>query len=410
MIYIRYLKMRFVTRYLKSCLPGRLATVEASGRVHFCCETTLIEKNLFLLLTYANCGKNFKNVLLKVCTAIKVSLFTHNPTKTWFLSLFKCLRKNGCSAADACASLVEEKINLNLNKNFIRGISLQTLEVFSQKNPYVLEPVIVFVTKKYPTVETLDSLHLEGLQVLTQHLSKTIFLEAAIERGNATLYLLKTQHQTKVSTKNQLPGATEPHIEPRRECEHLSTKAKTFPEALEPVIELIARTFCNNAASELGLPCKEPPVVDNSVKPLSIMLLANHGGTSSDKSFKYNDHHLNLVVFFITFFSTQNNTQKLAEVARRLLLRCGDVAENPGPPLQKAPLRTISYNVRGLGDERKLRHLLNFMHQQKGSKNSDFIACLQETYIEKPNKIPYIWRGNFHLTPGNGHSCGMGPT
>ena len=46
------------------------------------------------------------------------------------------------------------------------------------------------------------------------------------------------------------------------------------------------------------------------------------------------------------------------------------------------------------------------MHRKQGGKNSDFVACLQETYIATQGKIPYIWRGNFHLTPGNGHSCG----
>ena len=34
------------------------------------------------------------------------------------------------------------------------------------------------------------------------------------------------------------------------------------------------------------------------------------------------------------------------------------------------------------------------------------VVCLQETYIEVPGKIPYLWRGNFHLTAGNGNSCG----
>ena len=65
---------------------------------------------------------------------------------------------------------------------------------------------------------------------------------------------------------------------------------------------------------------------------------------------------------------------------------------------------TLTYNVQGLGDERKLRHLLHFMQGKKGGKNLDFIACLQETYIEKSGKIPFIWRGNYFLTPGNGHS------
>lgn len=74
---------------------------------------------------------------------------------------------------------------------------------------------------------------------------------------------------------------------------------------------------------------------------------------------------------------------------------------NPGPINRGCkPLVTVTYNVRGLGDERKLRHLLNYMQQRKGGKTSDFIS-----YIEKDGKIPFIWRGNYFLTPGNGHSC-----
>ena len=30
----------------------------------------------------------------------------------------------------------------------------------------------------------------------------------------------------------------------------------------------------------------------------------------------------------------------------------------------------------------------------------------QETYIPQPGLIPYLWRGNYHLTPGEGNSCG----
>ena len=92
-----------------------------------------------------------------------------------------------------------------------------------------------------------------------------------------------------------------------------------------------------------------------------------------------------------------------------------DVEENPGPVInhtpgsqlsQRGPVVAVTYNVRGLGEERKLRHLLNFLQQRKMGKNLDFISCLQETYIESAGKIPYIWRGNYFLTPGNGHSCG----
>ena len=108
-------------------------------------------------------------------------------------------------------------------------------------------------------------------------------------------------------------------------------------------------------------------------------------------------------------------------LTRLLLLRCYDVERNPGmePTNGEArsasrtrndrstpSLRVTSYNVRGLSDEKKLRHLINSFYAKRLSKEVDFIACLQETYIKTEGKIPYLWRGNYHLTPGGGHSCG----
>ena len=110
---------------------------------------------------------------------------------------------------------------------------------------------------------------------------------------------------------------------------------------------------------------------------------------------------------------------------RYRLLRSSDVHLNPGPDrndggdlggnhLQRAGGTTAAlastlvttYNVRGLKDENKLRHLLNHFNRKIGNKNMDTIVCLQETYLELPGKIPYLWRGNFHLTPGVGNSGG----
>ena len=105
------------------------------------------------------------------------------------------------------------------------------------------------------------------------------------------------------------------------------------------------------------------------------------------------------------------------------LVRAGNVETNPGPridvrpaPLgqlgpQQAhqpglPLMLTTYNVRGLNDENKLRHLLSYFHSKDRGKSMDTVICLQETYIDTPGKIPYIWRGNFFLTPGRGNSCG----
>ena len=103
-----------------------------------------------------------------------------------------------------------------------------------------------------------------------------------------------------------------------------------------------------------------------------------------------------------------------ANIRRSLLVSTGTIEKNPGPAPRARNERTsgstimvTSYNVRGLGDELKLRHLVNSCYKKvANSTDRDFIFCFQETYIGSPNKIPYLWRGNFHLTGGNGHSCG----
>ena len=136
--------------------------------------------------------------------------------------------------------------------------------------------------------------------------------------------------------------------------------------------------------------------------------LCNHPETKSYYSTKLNPNSK----FFLeprTSFSyspSYRDLEHTAAVLCKRLMESGNVEENPGPRQGSGSIQTTTYNVRGLSDEKKLRHLLNIMHQRQGGKNLDFIACFQETYIEKSGKIPYIWRGNFVLTPGNGHSCG----
>ena len=86
------------------------------------------------------------------------------------------------------------------------------------------------------------------------------------------------------------------------------------------------------------------------------------------------------------------------------LARSGNVEKNPGP--DDISLRVMTYNVRGLNDERKLRHLVNKIYKEDKGKSCDSIVCLQETYVMNVGKLPYLWRGNLHLTPGTGSSCG----
>ena len=107
------------------------------------------------------------------------------------------------------------------------------------------------------------------------------------------------------------------------------------------------------------------------------------------------------------------------------LLCSADVESNPGPQpvwprpvgddagsdsgsarLETSTVLVTTYNVRGLKDEKKLRHLINHFNKSVVNKNRDVIVCLQETYLETPGKLPYLWRGNFNLTPGIGHSGG----
>ena len=75
-----------------------------------------------------------------------------------------------------------------------------------------------------------------------------------------------------------------------------------------------------------------------------------------------------------------------------------------GPKKLPAAMVVTSFNVRGLNDEPKLRHLINSLYKVCGGKNTDSVACLQETSIEKEGKIPYLWRGNYYQTPGAGNS------
>ena len=105
-----------------------------------------------------------------------------------------------------------------------------------------------------------------------------------------------------------------------------------------------------------------------------------------------------------------------------VIVRSGDVELHPGPDYsfnddisgsnesgtssRVTGTRVTSYNVRGLGDEKKLRHLINHCYQNLGGTNRDDIFCFQESFIENPGKVPFLWRGNFHLTPGLGNSLG----
>ena len=93
----------------------------------------------------------------------------------------------------------------------------------------------------------------------------------------------------------------------------------------------------------------------------------------------------------------------MTALIRKLLRESGNVEENPGPlqPQQRqqgdnvtADLVVMSYNVRGLNDDAKLRHLTNFLYKLQPVKNKDLIVGIQESYVNNEGKLPYLWRGN----------------
>ena len=72
---------------------------------------------------------------------------------------------------------------------------------------------------------------------------------------------------------------------------------------------------------------------------------------------------------------------------------------------QKNDLQVMSYNIRGLSDSKKVRHIVNSCYKlSKASMNSFFM--FQETFVMRLDILNYLWRGEYHLTPGLGNSQG----
>ena len=135
-------------------------------------------------------------------------------------------------------------------------------------------------------------------------------------------------------------------------------------------------------------------------KAIKLLLLKNHGTVGIEVLAK-------LYLQWLISHIFRLRSRHLIVTISMKLLQSGTVERNPGPSRSReSSVAVTTYNVRGLKDEGKLRHLLNYCHQGANSTELDCIHFFQETYIEKPGKIPYIWRGNFFLTAGEGQSGG----
>ena len=58
----------------------------------------------------------------------------------------------------------------------------------------------------------------------------------------------------------------------------------------------------------------------------------------------------------------------------------------------------MSLNLRGLGDKKKLRHLINYCYK-KSNEAIDSVYLLQETHSSNLGLIKYIWRGDLKGVP-----------
>ena len=78
-------------------------------------------------------------------------------------------------------------------------------------------------------------------------------------------------------------------------------------------------------------------------------------------------------------------------IVRAVQMMSGNIETNPGPTtsqLTNSDVSVTSYNIRGLKDEGKMRHLLNYCHSGATSTKEDSFYMFQETYLDKPGKIP----------------------
>ena len=197
------------------------------------------------------------------------------------------------------------------------------------------------------------------------------------------------------------------------------------------LIDDIKKAFCPNGANQSSNV--------TSIKAVRVVNVINLARicASVRKKMKPNPHPIE----FLTLRSPNQQSlelwyeENIADINNILLIISGNVEKNPGPSTQTddgpeqqtatdeearyargagqqrasvkpTQVKAVTYNVRGLNDQNKVRHLINYFNKAYCSKDFDSVIALQETNIVKEGIIPYIWRGNYVLTPGTGNSKG----
>jgi len=81
--------------------------------------------------------------------------------------------------------------------------------------------------------------------------------------------------------------------------------------------------------------------------------------------------------------------EQILSIMILLLLLCQGVESNPGPP---GSLEILTYNCNGLGDQKKLKRLLNKLDKRV---NRGAIILLQETHIVNTSNLTSIWKHKY---------------
>ena len=336
-----------------------MATLEARGRVHFAARTTLLKKiHLNGKVTEIDETKEEKGSL-KSFSVSWVSFLPHFR----FVNLLKSTFKKFLGGASAAIS---ENVN-NSNKTSARKEpepisrpkkvrkrkSNPTRTFFSSVSIFPIIPILPSPSLSLsPSSTHLQHFRLKNHQLLC-YTRKNSGNEPLVKELKSLSYLKRKEPNLGKNSNNN-------SVTNQAGCRLWSTSMK----------ELIRKLLSLN---------RRQPVARANLNHLT------------NKTFRSRDH---------------------LEMVNRLRILCSNNVEpNPGPPRQQPTptakngnIEVMSMNVRGLNDPAKLRHLLNRCYVKGLCKYKDSVFCFQETFIEEPGLIPFLWRGNFFLTPGRGYS------
>ena len=295
-------------------------------------------------------------------------------------------------AADVCATLLRKNVN---NKKFLCRL-IVSLQFKTDKAPTTPKAHKTHKAKAKACIEALDKT-LKTLKISRTHDKKNPKVPSKAIKTPKTLFT----HAYKVikCPTAVTSGVYEPSkARKSRKSHKLQKLQKALSKDDKPQTPQVSYVYQETNLPSAHTCCKAPYKVPYKAYRNYMSLVFSNG-----YSFKP-----------VSKATYVNYRHRMVIICTRLRIS-QDVESNPGPATQgiqgrdcapKAPLLVISYNVRGLNDSSKVRHLVNYLYKLNKGKNMDFIAGLQETYISNSNSLNYLWRGNLFVTPGNGNSCG----